>query len=90
MSVSQQAAHTSELRETFKPIFEEETFHLACLKMDGVVERQIIRSVGLCFHSGAILTPLQKKAGCWRMQSSYGQKPISLSKKHQQKSERYE
>ncbi|KAI9553795.1 hypothetical protein GHT06_019060 [Daphnia sinensis] len=44
MSVGQQAALTRELRETFKPVFEDEAFHLAYPKMDDVVERQIIRS----------------------------------------------
>ncbi len=44
MSVGQQATRTRELRESFKPVFEDETFNLACPKMDDVVERQIIRS----------------------------------------------
>ena len=44
MSVGQQAAHTRELREIFKPVFEDDSFQLTCLKMDDVVERQIVRS----------------------------------------------
>lgn len=44
MSVGQQATRTRELRESFKPVFEDETFNLACPKMDDVVERQIVRS----------------------------------------------
>ena len=44
MSVGQQAAHRRELREIFKPVFEDDSFQLTCPKMDDVVERQIVRS----------------------------------------------
>jgi hypothetical protein len=38
MSVDQQAAHIRELREFFKPVFEDDSFQLTCPKMDDVVE----------------------------------------------------
>ncbi|XP_045023096.1 uncharacterized protein LOC116936213 [Daphnia magna] len=44
MSVGQKPAQTRELRDIFKPAFEDENFLLSCPKMDDVVERQISRN----------------------------------------------